>query len=341
MKKQIVCILFLLLKGSLFFGQDIHFTQFYHSPLTLNPALTGDISDNNLRYSANYRNQWYTINSPYVTTSIALDAKVMEERLHKDALGIGLLLINDQSGAASLNNLALHFSLAYRKYLGIEKKHLAVLGIQAGFFQKKLDMSKLNFGSQYQDGNFNNAMNSGENTSDFKKSNADINAGIMYAYSPDTKIKNIKAGISIYHINKPNESLSGNFDVLSIRTAFFIESRIQLKEDLFLCPKLLQMNQQAASQTNLSIVVEKRLQNTEDMKTSLLIGTGVRLSDASIFMAGMKYNQWMFALSYDVNNSELAQVTNSQGAIELSLIYHELVIPGKNKIPHIVPCPRM
>ena len=38
-------------------GQDIHFSQFYMSPLTLNPALTG-VMNCNTRIVGNYRNQW-------------------------------------------------------------------------------------------------------------------------------------------------------------------------------------------------------------------------------------------------------------------------------------------
>ena len=38
-------------------GQDIHFSQFYMSPLTLNPALTG-VMNCNTRFVGNYRNQW-------------------------------------------------------------------------------------------------------------------------------------------------------------------------------------------------------------------------------------------------------------------------------------------
>jgi type IX secretion system PorP/SprF family membrane protein len=334
----LACLIFI---GKLSFGQDIHFTQFYYSPITLNPALTGDIEDGNLRYAANYRNQWYTITSPYVTTSFSVDAKLMEERLHDDALGLGIILINDRSGAAALNNLQLQISTSYRKYFDAKKVHLASLGLQAGFFQKKIDMNKLNFGSQYQDGNFDNTLSSGEGFTDLKKSNLDFNAGLVYSYSPQKKLQNIKGGLCIYHINTPNESLSGNIDKLSMRSSFFAEARVQLQEDFFLCPKLLQMNQQEAAETNVSIVVEKKMQNMEEKKTSLLVGTGVRISDAYIFMAGMKYNNWLFALSYDVNSSELNRVTNSQGAIEFSLIYRDLIIPGKNKLPRVEPCPRM
>ncbi|HNM24595.1 MAG TPA: type IX secretion system membrane protein PorP/SprF, partial [Saprospiraceae bacterium] len=41
-------------------AQDIHFSQFYMSPLNLNPAMTGVMNCNH-RIVANYRNQWSSI----------------------------------------------------------------------------------------------------------------------------------------------------------------------------------------------------------------------------------------------------------------------------------------
>jgi hypothetical protein len=52
-------------------AQDLHFSQFFNSPLTTNPANTGFIPDADFRLGANYRNQWSTIMTvPYKTTSI-------------------------------------------------------------------------------------------------------------------------------------------------------------------------------------------------------------------------------------------------------------------------------
>jgi len=41
-------------------AQDIHFSQFYMSPLNLNPALTG-VMNSQVRVVGNYRNQWASV----------------------------------------------------------------------------------------------------------------------------------------------------------------------------------------------------------------------------------------------------------------------------------------
>ena len=53
------------------FAQDLHFSQWFNSPLTTNPANTGFIPDADYRIGANYRNQYVNILSvPYKTISI-------------------------------------------------------------------------------------------------------------------------------------------------------------------------------------------------------------------------------------------------------------------------------
>jgi len=58
-------------------AQDIHFSQFYMSPLNLNPALTG-VMNCNTRMVANYRNQWAAVlqANAYNTYSVSYDQKI-------------------------------------------------------------------------------------------------------------------------------------------------------------------------------------------------------------------------------------------------------------------------
>ena len=73
-------------------AQDVHFTQYFTSPLTLNPALTGLVSDD-LRFSGNYRQQWGSVSiNPYVTGTVSFDIAALKGKLPEgDALGIGIL----------------------------------------------------------------------------------------------------------------------------------------------------------------------------------------------------------------------------------------------------------
>jgi hypothetical protein len=71
-------------------AQDLHFSQFFNSPLTTNPANTGFIPDADYRVGGNYRNQWSSVMAqPYKTMSLFADAQVFRERMENGWLGLG------------------------------------------------------------------------------------------------------------------------------------------------------------------------------------------------------------------------------------------------------------
>src|SRR3954469_18373514 len=79
-------------------AQDPNFSQFFVSPLTLNPALTGKF-DGVLRVAGNYRMQWPTIYKAYNTGTVSVDGGILKGRIpENDQFGIGILALSDKSG---------------------------------------------------------------------------------------------------------------------------------------------------------------------------------------------------------------------------------------------------
>ena len=66
-------------------AQDIHFSMFYASPITLNPALTG-VFDGTYRVAAIYRNQWQSVSTPYNTFAASFDIKLLQDKLKNECL---------------------------------------------------------------------------------------------------------------------------------------------------------------------------------------------------------------------------------------------------------------
>ena len=106
--KQIKKILFLqilLVAGLGSFAQDLHFSQFFNSPLTTNPANTGFIPDADYRIGVNYRTQWNSIISqPYKTISAYGDAQFFRDKLDNGWLGLGGVLLSDKAGSGGLRS---------------------------------------------------------------------------------------------------------------------------------------------------------------------------------------------------------------------------------------------
>jgi type IX secretion system PorP/SprF family membrane protein len=86
-------------------AQDVHFSQYFTSPLTLNPALTGLVSED-FRFAANYRTQWNSVSpNPYITGTASFDLAMLKGKLPEgDALGMGLMVLYDKSGTGGLTN---------------------------------------------------------------------------------------------------------------------------------------------------------------------------------------------------------------------------------------------
>ena len=57
------------------FAQDVHFSQFFETPLWRNPSLAG-IYNGDTRVQAVYRNQWNSVTDAYKTGSLNAEFKM-------------------------------------------------------------------------------------------------------------------------------------------------------------------------------------------------------------------------------------------------------------------------
>src|SRR5215467_13981709 len=99
--KFIVTICFLMICINVL-AQDPHFSQFFSSPLTLNPAFTGKFNGQ-VRAAANYRNQWPTINRAYETGTVSVDFPILAKKIPStDIFGLGFMGYTDKSAAGAV-----------------------------------------------------------------------------------------------------------------------------------------------------------------------------------------------------------------------------------------------
>lgn len=138
--KLIIFILLALVSVTGVQAQDIHFSQYYASPLTLNPALTGKF--NGLwRVTAIYRDQYRNSVSQqsyaYMTPSASVDFSLLKNKLKTDALGVGAVMLFDKVGG--MQTLKAGLSLAYHKGLDKNNKYHLALGIQGIYGNRNID----------------------------------------------------------------------------------------------------------------------------------------------------------------------------------------------------------
>lgn len=321
-------------------AQDIHFSQFYASPLTLNPTMTG-FMEADFRLAGIYRNQWASVTTPFKTYSFSYDMRVLQNKLGKDLLGVGGMMFNDKSGDGDLTNMSFMVSASYHKAIGT-KNYLA-LGVQGGYVQKKLDVKKLVFPSQYDSGDqtFNTQMQNGEsNLTGDPITQIDVNLGLLWHGRLSDKV-GLFNGFSYFHLTKPKDSFLGSDNRLSSRYVIHGGGKIKMSEKISLLPNYIVMLQNKAQEVNLGTAVEYDYKTGKGESVIFSLGAWYRLVDAVIFSASIDYKNARLGFAYDVNTSDLKTVSNGKGAYEISLIYLGFLPQSSDNTPIYVPCPRM
>ncbi len=316
---KIYGVVMLVLAASVAHAQDLHFSQFFNSPLTTNPANTGFIPDADYRLAANYRNQYSSVMSvPYKTISVWGDAQIFRDRLENGWVGIGGAILSDEAGTGSLKSTKVYGSVAYHQLLGYSS--LLSAGFNFGWANKRIDQTKLKFPDQF-DGKFFDANQptsvalSSNNVSYF-----DMQVGMNYAYFPQENVY-VNAGYSIHHVNKPQESFFNNKTndgLIPMRQIGFVNAILKVDPRVIINPNVYYSRQAGASEIVGGVNANYNL--SEYGETQFIAGLYYRHKDAVIPMAGLQVKGLQFLFSYDVTTSSLTTYNNGRGAGEFSIV---------------------
>ncbi len=296
-------------------AQDPIFSQFYAAPLQLNPAFTGNT--NGAHFALNYRNQWPSIPEAYVTYSASYD-----QFFPSLNSGFGLMLLSDDAGLGLIKTNKVGGFFSYR--LQMSDDFFLKLGTEASVVQTRLDWDRFIFLDQI-DERVGPISPGGtpfptEEMRPDKVSTTylDISAGIL-VYSPG-----LYGGISIKHLNTPDESILGiNANLnkgLPLRFTIHGGAEIKLSQGnkrtpaSFISPNIMFVKQGDFGQVNAGAY----------LKLGFLFGGAwyrhtLSNADAAIFLLGVQQGVFKIGYSYDWTLSSLT-VGDSGGSHEMSLI---------------------
>ncbi len=351
MRPQLLFVLFvLLLLGRLASAQDIHFTQYNMSPMTLNPANAGRF-EGTARIGGIYRSQWSSvINNPYSTPSAWVDAPIIRGFRSKDWVGVGLMLYQDRAGSAGLTHGAFKFGATYHFAFGKKGNTVLSIGGHYGGEQRRIDINRL----QFADG-FNNQ---GEYVPALSMDNGrvlgsanynDIDLGAVF-FSKLNKTMDFHMGFSIYHFTRPNYSLIGGgaspgpgpapqqgFARLPRRYVTHGQFNMALSNRVSLSPTFLYQTMEG----NDEIIVQGMAGYlfNEEKDITLRAGVGYRLSDAVNVLVGAKIKDLTIGAAYDINISDLTIVSNYRGGFEIAANYIIKIYKPTVVKPKVL-CPR-
>ena len=314
-------ICFLLLTSSVSLAQDLHFSQFFNSPLTTNPANTGFLPESDYRLGAHYRSQWASIPVPYRTMSIFGDAQVFRDRFETGWVGLGGVILQDKAGSGNLSSTKVYGSAAYHQMLG--NTGLLSAGFNLGWVNKRVDITKFTFDNQWNGQFFDVAAPSGEAFAASSISYLDVQLGLNYAYFPTDDIY-VHAGFSMHHLNRPRESFfnerAGYDNRIAPRYIAFADAMIKLNNQWILSPGGFFTMQAKAMQVMVGLHANYNLSG--DGEQQLIAGIYARGRDAAIPMIGYQWKNVRFMFSYDATTSDFRDYTNVYGATEFALLYN-------------------
>lgn len=331
---KILMAVCLFATGSACLAQDIHFTQYYFSPLSLNPANTGNYNGD-YRGMINYRSQWREIDKAYNTISAGADMNLYP---FNQKVSGGLYFINDKSGGNLVQNKIFISAAAHKKIAGFDLH----AGIQPGIVMKSIDFNSHSFPNQlnWNTGYFDNTLPNNETNVQPKTNYFDLNAGFVAS----KRINKLEAevGLAFFHITKPRETFLENDNKLKLRQMYNLELRYYLNSRIILKPHTMIDATTKASDWITGLNVEYTLNKTPFFTNAVFAGFMFRdgfkrITDAGMFTAGFRYQNYTFGFSYDVNVSKLHTATNYKGATEFALIY---TAKNTRMVKKQIPCDR-
>jgi type IX secretion system PorP/SprF family membrane protein len=302
------------------YSQDIHFSQYFSTPLILNPALTGQF-EGDFRASTNYKRQWSPISqNSFKTFALSADAPV-----YKRQIFTGLYFYNDKAGDSKMGANSVNLSIASK--INVGRKNTLIVGLQTGWTQRTIDLNGVTWDNQYNGRTFDPSLASGENQQVSNFHYFDISAG-CYWKAVVNEFFNINAGIAGSHLNTPKQSFYKTGEELDAKWTFHGGSEIKfLNWNTTLIPSIMFLKQGAASEINLGMIAKYNLgldskYTSLNVSSNIFFGAFSRMKDAAILYFGYEYrNAYSMGISYDINVSKLRTASDFKGGTEIMLLY--------------------
>jgi len=323
-------------------SQDYHFSQFYFTHFTLNPAYTGNIQQD-FRFFGIHRSQWYNVGSKMNTTGLAYDMNFEGEKLGNSTIGVGIFAVNDDFESGFFKEQELGFAGAWHKPLDGLNRNIISIGVQGNVGQKTIASPEdLLWNTEFDnfERNVDGTTNAGETyTGGAGKMNFRLNIGAAWTYEV-TENFSMKLGIASHNTNRPKETLysinageSGERE--NWRNVLNLGIKYKFNDEFGLHPNLLLMAQSGATDLVYGGFFSYSPESMQSNNVSFYIGPyfrggfGERSKDALIGATAIEYRHYRIGASYvftmsTLNNikvqEELSSV-NRIGAFELSFTY--------------------
>lgn len=316
MIRFVVILFFFLSYNSL--AQDVHFSQFNETKALINPALVG-YQDGDYKIQAQRRSQWGSVTVPFNTFSISLEVKNIIKKF-----SFGVQLLNDIAGDSHFKTNGVTLSLSHNTK--VNSSNNISFGVLAGTYQRSIDYSTLVF---------NETENIPNNNIDF------FDVAIGFVHEIELNISStLISGVSLFHLNKPNQTLIGSDNIkLPINSKFHTSLIYYFNKKFQIKPTIYYSEQGVSRELIAGSFFNYVLNNSSPEMIVLRTGIFNRKNDAIITEFGIKIDNFDAMVSYDTNISSLNTASDYKGGFEFSIAYQWSVLKSV-KSNDIKVCPK-
>jgi len=309
-------------------AQDIHFSDFYSSPLNLNPAMTGEFPGN-YRYNLNYRWQYGTVTVPYQTFSFSFDVKNNASRRKAPPIGYGFLFNYDFTGDSKYTSYQFGIPVSYY-YMFPSKKTRLSFGILPQLIFNQIDFSNLEFPDQFIYDKFYKTSATKDKISNSNIHYLNLSSGINLTMLTSLK-STWDAGFNCANLTKPVLSFyNDKSSKLDRRFSITSKFRYRIIPTLDIVPNAIFQFQGKLREYQFGTKGIYYLDNITVPSLSFGAWYRSRNSDALILNLGFNINGYIVGFNYDINMSNLSTASNGIGAFEISIVY----IYNRSLMPH-------
>ena len=326
-----VLVVFALMLFAKAEAQDPMFSQYYASPLYLNPGLIGSVKQP--RLILNSRLQWAKLPNAFTTYAASADYLVEDW-----SSAFGVLAMTDKAGSANLRNTSIHGMYAAK--IRITEGWVFSPAVSFGYASRSIDFDKLIFGDMilYNGPTTDDALGHLGNQNYF-----DFSSGAVI-YN-----KTFWAGFSGYHINEPNYSLLGEDAKLPMRLSLHGGFRIPIKHSILsksklssIAPSFVYKSQGEFQQFDVgtNIIFDPVMAGLWYRGIPLKKNYSEQASrGAVIFILGLNLKFIEVGYSYDFTISNIGPQSGGSHEISITLLLPEINSNKVKRKDKILPCP--
>lgn len=313
-------------------SQDILFTNYQNTPLVSNPAFVA--FDNNLKVGLSYRGRISKASQTYDMPIASVSYPLINQEKARRWGGLGFSVLSDMSGNSQMiKTTGAKFAFAYNFNLTEKQRISTSLG--AGYLIRQFNLSNMKTGNQYvPDQGYDPSLPLNESFTNDSKGYLDLSAGLLWQLTDIHGNSRAFVGLSGFHLNKPDISLSDFEDYLEYRYGAQLGIRVFHNKRVSFFPDAVVNYQLEVLHYNLGVRVIVPLKAFEKgYLSNSIICFKPRYISGEFASLGIEFRKpdYHISFGYDFSISNKAIKANMINAYEISFVYTKGLMKPKKK----------